>query len=455
MTRLALASLRYRSAASLATFLTVLLGTALMGSFATLVTTAAGDVSSTDREALVTIGAVVGGWGSLIVLFAVVSTVGITVTQRDVEVGLLRTLGATPRQVKRLVRAETFLVSLAAAVAGAALSYAGGAALLGLLRGGDLVAGSVSYQPGLAPVATAALVVLVALLGSGIAGRRASRGPATVTPSEGTAGHERLRWWRVAAGVLLIGYGVGMGVVTVTVTAHDSDPYAAMQTSGSCSILVALGLASLAPWLLRRLSVLARPVLGASGPGHLAAYNTSRRAHLLSGVLAPVIVLTSAAVGTLMLVGTDGRTLPATRQGMGTVDQDTADQVTLLNNIVVGMIVVFAAVVVVNAFAAVVAHRRAELHRLWLLGATPRQVEASVLAEAGIVAGVGVVLGLLASLATIVPFGIARHEGLVPDGDLWLPPLVVAGVVALTMLAARSAVRRTAPAIGHAIEPVR
>ena len=31
----------------------------------------------------------------------------------------------------------------------------------------------------------------------------------------------------------------------------------------------------------------------------------------------------------------------------------------------------------------------------------------------------------------------------------------LSGVVALTMLAARSAVRRTAPAIGHAIEPVR
>ena len=57
------------------------------------------------------------------------------------------------------------------------------------------------------------------------------------------------------------------------------------------------------------------------------------------------------------------------------------------------MIVVFAAVVVVNTFAAVVAHRKAELHRLWLLGATPEQVEASVLAEAGIVAGVGVALG--------------------------------------------------------------
>jgi putative ABC transport system permease protein len=230
-------------------------------------------------------------------------------------------------------------------------------------------------------------------------------------------------------------------VVTVTVTAHDSDPYAAMQTSGSCSILVALGLASLAPWLLRQLSVVARPFLGSTGAGHLAAYNTRRRAHLLSGVLGPVIVLTSAAVGILMLVGTDGRTLPATGY-----DQDTADQVTLLNNVVVGMIVLFAAVVVVNSFAAVIAHRQAELHRLWLLGATRDQVERSVLAEAGVVAGVGVFLGLLAALATIVPFGLARHEGLVPNGDLWLPPLVVVGVVALTLLAARSAVRRTAVA---------
>ena len=238
--------------------------------------------------------------------------------------------------------------------------------------------------------------------------------------------------------MLLVGYALAMGVVTITVTAHDKDPYAAMQTSGSCAILVALGLASVAPWLLKHLSVLARPALGAGVAGHLAAYNTRRRAHLLGGVLAPVIVLTASATSVLMAVGTDNRTRPSG------ADQD-AQTINLLNNVVVGMIVVFAAVVVINTFAAVVAHRKAELHRLWLLGATPEQVEGSVLAEARIVAGVGVVLGLLASLATIVPFGVARHEGVVPDGQLWLPALVVAGVVALTLLSARSAVRRTAP----------
>jgi len=150
------------------------------------------------------------------------------------------------------------------------------------------------------------------------------------------------------------------------------------------------------------------------------------------------VVLTASATSVLMAVGTDNRTRPSG------VDED-AQTINLLNNVVVGMIVVFAAVVVVNTFAAVVAHRKAELHRLWLLGATPEQVEGSVLAEARIVAGVGVLLGLLASLATIIPFGVARHEGLVPDGQLWLPAVVVVGVVVLTLLSARSAVRRTAP----------
>ena len=88
-----------------------------------------------------------------------------------------------------------------------------------------------------------------------------------------------------------------------------------------------------------------------------------------------MIVLTASATSVLMAVGTDNRTRPSG------ADQD-AQTINLLNNVVVGMIVVFAAVVVINTFAAVVAHRKAELHRLWLLGATPEQVEGSVLAEA-------------------------------------------------------------------------
>lgn len=440
MTRLALRSLRHRATAFTATFVTVLLGTALIGSFATLVETAGGPVSDVDAETLTIMGAVVGSWGALIVLFSVASTMGITVRQRAVEIGLLRTIGGTPRQARRLIRTEALAVTSVAAALGAVLAWPAGRALLAMIRSGDMVASDVAYAGGPASLGLSALaVVITAMVATGIAGRRAVRGPVSLVLAEARADAGRMRWWRVAAGLVLIAYAVGMGVVTVTVTADSDDPYAAMQTSGSASILLAIGLAVLAPALLRWAGSVARPVVGSSTAGHLAAYNTTRRAHLLAGVLGPVIVLTSAAIGVLMAVGIDGRTMTAAQD-------DDADVITLLNNVVTGMICVFAAIMVVNAFAAVIADRRQELHRLHLVGATGAQVRGSVLAESAIVAVAGVVLGTIASLATVVPFALARDEGVVPDGQLWLPPLVVVGAVLLTLGAARGALARTGTA---------
>jgi len=442
MTSLAWASLRHRATAFTATFVSVLLGAALIGAFATLAQTGMGDVSADDAETLRIMGIVVGSWGSAIVLFSVASTLGITVRQRAEEIGLLRVVGATPRQARRLVLAEAAAVTGLGAVLGALLAWPAGLVLLALLRNGGMVSGTVEYAGGPAALAvTVALVVLTGLVAAAVTARRSTTGPATLAIAEAASGTARMRWWRVLLGLLLIGYGVAMAVVTITVTAHDSDPYASMSTSGSSCILVAVGLATLSPVLLRWLSSACAPAVGRTGVvGWLAAYNTSRRSHLLGAVLAPVIVLTSGAVGVLMLVGIDHRTIGAGHPEGRTIN--------LLNNLITGMMVVFAAVVVVNAFAAVVAGRRAELQRLRLLGATPSQVERSVLAEAAIVAGIGVLLGLLASLATVVPFAVARDEGPVPDGQLWLPVVVVVAATGLTLLSARSAVRRLGPLTG-------
>jgi putative ABC transport system permease protein len=442
MTGLAWASLRHRATAFTATFLSVFLGAALIGAFATLAQTATGDVSDADAETLTIMGIVVGGWGSLIVLFSVASTLAITVRQRAEEIGLLRVVGATPRQARRLVLAEASVVTGAGAVVGALVAWPAGFLLLAMLRNGGVVADDVAYGGGLIALGgAAALVVLTSLVAAAVTARRTTNGPATLAIAEARGGSGRMPWWRVAIGLVLVAYGVGMAVVTITVTAHQDDPYAAMSTSGSSSILVGVGLATLSPVLLRWASRMVAPAVGRTGVvGWLAAYNTTRRSQLLGGVLAPVIVLTAGAVGVLMLVGIDHRTIGA--------DAPEGETINLLNNVVTGMIALFAAVMVVNAFAAVVAGRRAELQRLRLLGATPTQVERSVLAEAAIVAGIGVVLGLVASLATVVPFAVARHEGIVPDGQLWLPPALVAGTVALTLLAARSAVRRLGPLTG-------
>jgi len=287
-TTLAWRSLRHRPLGATATFLAVLLGTALIGSFATLVETAF-TAADADTGNLVVMGAVVGGWGALIVLFSVASTVGITTTQRAAEIGLLRTIGATPRQARRLIAREAAGVALLGAVLGALVAAGTGRLLFALLQSGGMVSDATRYDAGPASVGAAALLVLLAAgAAAAVAARRATRGPAGVLVRDAVAEQGRMRWWRVAIAVLLIGYGLGMAVVTITVTAHDKDPYAAMSTSGSSSILVGVGLAVLAPVLLRWCAAPLRLLSGASpsASAHLASYNTTRRAHLLSGVLA-------------------------------------------------------------------------------------------------------------------------------------------------------------------------
>lgn len=442
LTTLAVRSIRHRATAFTATFLTALLGTAMIGAFATQVETATGPVSDADAEALVVMGAVVGGWGLVIVLFSVASTVGINTAQRATELGLVRTVGATPRQVRRLVQRETLFVTACGAALGAVAAYAAGAVLLAAVRGAGLVSDGVDYGGGAASVGIVALgLVAVSLVASRIAAGRATRGPARLVLAEAAADVSRIRWWRVVGALLLIGYGVAGALVTVLVTKDSADPYAAMQTSGSAAILVGVGLAALAPVWLRWAARLVPASRLAAAPSYLAVGSLRGRPQLLAGVLAPVIVLTASATGVLMLVGIDGRTLDAA------LAPDDAELITMLNYVVVGMIITFAAIMVVNGVAAMLAHRRAELARLELVGATPGQVRASVLLEAGIVATVGVLLGTLASAATVLPFAYARHEGVVPDGQLWAPLAVAAGAAALTLASTRMALHRSAPAV--------
>jgi putative ABC transport system permease protein len=436
MITLARCSLRHRTTAFTATFVSVLLGAALMGSFATLLETSLGPISAGDAETLGIMGGVVGSWGTMIVLFSVASTLSVAIGQRAEEIGLLRVVGATPRQVRRLVILEVLAVAAVAAGLGLAVAWPAGRAILSVLRDGGLVADTVAFDGGPASLGvTLAAVVATSVLAAAITARRSTGGSPTLAIAEARAGAGRMRWWRVALGLVLIGYGLATMVITLTVTRYSDDPYAAMSTSGASCIVVAVGLATLSPVLLRLGSSVVAPAVGRAGPAAwLASYNTARRAHLLSGVLAPVIVLSAGAIGVFTMMGIDQRTIGAGHPEGRTID--------LLNNLVTGMIALFAAIMVINAFAAVVAGRRRELGSLRLLGATPAQIERSVLGEAALVAGVGLVAGSVASLTTIIPFSLARGEGWLPDGQWWLPPLLAAGTLILTLLAALVAIRR-------------
>jgi putative ABC transport system permease protein len=92
-------------------------GTALLTAFAAFAETGLSDHSGRSK-ALTVLAAIMGGWTLVIVAFGVVSTVSLVVRQRERELALLRSVGTTPGQVRRMVLAETVVVAVPAVVLG-------------------------------------------------------------------------------------------------------------------------------------------------------------------------------------------------------------------------------------------------------------------------------------------------------------------------------------------------
>ncbi|WP_307793502.1 FtsX-like permease family protein [Amycolatopsis sp. MtRt-6] len=87
------------------------------------------------RLPLILLAAVFGSMVLVVMALVVSATIGLTVRQRQQEIALLRATGATPKQVHRMVVAETMAVGVIAAVCGA---------FLGSLLGDRIFATSVS-----------------------------------------------------------------------------------------------------------------------------------------------------------------------------------------------------------------------------------------------------------------------------------------------------------------------
>ena len=79
-----------------------------------------GDPRAADRAALVAIFGAMGGIAGAVALFVVAGTFALAIAQRRRETAVLRALGATPRQVRRLIAGEALIVSRRRRALGAA-----------------------------------------------------------------------------------------------------------------------------------------------------------------------------------------------------------------------------------------------------------------------------------------------------------------------------------------------
>ncbi|WP_369230337.1 FtsX-like permease family protein [Streptomyces sp. R21] len=428
MFALALRSIRKRPGRFTATLLSAFLGAAIIMTFNSLHDTAGQPgVDAQSAESLSTAANVVGGYGTLLVFFAVASTLTVNVRQRASEIELLRCSGATPAQIKRMVVGESVAVALVGALLAIGPAMLGGRALLDVFQNSGQVDRSVDYSFGVVALMSGIDITVLAAAGAAfLAVRRATHG---------RRNRGRARKF-LACAALVVG-----GVSVCSTFAFSATAAALMAPAAYGAILLSVGFALFSPRLLRGLLDL----LPLSGPsGYVAVRNMRRRAAELSGVLMPLILFTAIATATLYMQGVESDAIAAS----GVPKSIDAKNLETLNLVVVGIIVAFSCIMLVNSLYAATTYRTREFGGQRLAGATPNQVLGMVGVEGLILTVTGVFFGTVAGLAGILPFTIVRTDSVLPDQGLgiWLSVVAVAAAVTLgtSLVTARRALRTPA-----------
>src|SRR3954452_24904180 len=220
----------------------------------------AGDPTAADRAGLIAIFGALGGIAGAVALFVVAGTFGLAIAQRRRETAVLRALGASPRQIRRLIAGEALLVSLLAGALGVVAGRPVANLIVAVLADRGEVGPAFAPADSIVPlVAALGMGVLIAQLAVFAAARRAGRIPPADALREGAIEHPRPGLGRVVCGVACLGGGVAMSILF--------SGYWAMVFAVLGGILLAMGTGLLGRWLLGiPAAVLAAPLrrLGAS-----------------------------------------------------------------------------------------------------------------------------------------------------------------------------------------------
>ncbi|MFJ5782580.1 FtsX-like permease family protein [Streptomyces hydrogenans] len=239
-----------------------------------------------------------GGVAAFVSVFVVASVFAFSVALRRREFGLLRTAGATPGQVRRLLLAEAAVLGVTASAAGCGLGALAAPPMARALVARELAPGwfaAVSGGTAGWPYQLAFWTGLgVALAGAAAAAHRAGRTGPTAALREADVDRDVLPPGRALLGAGLLAAGLGLLVWT-----YATEPEALLKrkTYTTLPMLLTGGAALLAP-LLARPAARLLPVPRGGAVGLLVRANGAAAVRRTAAVAAPVLV-TVALAGTL------------------------------------------------------------------------------------------------------------------------------------------------------------
>jgi putative ABC transport system permease protein len=235
-------------------------------------------------------------------IFIIYNTFAIVLSQRIRELALLRTIGADPRQIKRSVLGEAFVVGVLASVGGIGggiLVAKGLEALFGLM-GADLPAYPLILATRTLVAAVAIGIGVTMLAAIGPARRASTVAPITALNGGAEAGAAGSRTRKVS-GFGLIGLGALVGAAGLSGVGSTAVTVATMAFG---AIAMFLGVTLLSPLAVGVVTgVLGWPMRKLAGvAGHLAQKNAARNSRR-TATTAAALMIGLALVSTALVVG--------------------------------------------------------------------------------------------------------------------------------------------------------
>ncbi|MFJ8937176.1 FtsX-like permease family protein [Streptomyces sp. NPDC102365] len=270
-----------------------------------------GDIASPGagaaRSLLILLAGSLSGIVVLIIGFVLASALAVSVGGQRRDLALMRAVGATPKQIRRLAAAQASVIAAVAVVPGVGLGYLLAGQFRRMLVDREVIPAGLplTYSP-LPALATVLLLGLAVQVSARGAAWRTSRLPATEAVAESRVEPRTPSKTRIRAGLLLIVAATSLSVVPLL-----SRTVLGAAATSMAGIIGAIGLALAGPALVRGIGDTAARQLrpGVSAPTWLAVANIRGYALRLSGVvsalaMAVVFVLTYTLAQTTVMSAT-------------------------------------------------------------------------------------------------------------------------------------------------------
>ncbi len=270
-----------------------------------------GDIASPGagaaRSLLILLAGSLAGIIMLIIGFVLASALAVSIGGQRRDLALMRAVGATPRQIRRLAATQASVIAAVALVPGVGLGYLLAGQFRRMLVDREVIPESLPLTYGPLPaLATVLLLGLAVQVSARSAAWRTSRLPATEAVAESRSEPRTPSKLRARSGLLLI-----VAATTLSVVPLLSRTVLGAAATSMAGIIGAIGLALAGPALVQGIGDTAARRLrpGVSAPTWLAVANIRGYALRLSGIvsalaMAVVFVLTYTLAQTTVMSAT-------------------------------------------------------------------------------------------------------------------------------------------------------